>query len=421
VVQRSLSDWLTWQASLNPHDIELGLERISRVVDCLSLKRPSTAVFTVGGSNGKGSTVAFIERLCMANGLSTAAYTSPHLVRYNERMRIDGRAVSDGWLIEQFEVVDAARDETPLTFFEFGTLAALHGFSQARVDVWILEVGLGGRLDAVNVIDPDISVVTTVALEHQEWLGETIDEIAVEKAGILRRDRPAFYGDEPIPAGFRQAAKKIGAPVAGAGIDFGFSHDQDGTWTWRGVSMVLAGLPPSLPGDPAHMRNVSLGLAAVEACDLNLLNRPAIERALVECSPPGRFQVVESDRQWIIDVAHNPQAAGILRQRLMNLEDRRPMTVVVGLLSDKQVEGFVGQLVDLADRWIVCSVDDVRSRDAIELARDISKAGGRNVTAAGTPEQAFTAATAASRSGERVLVTGSFRVAGPALSWLGLY
>jgi len=430
-VQRSLSDWLTWQASLNPRDIELGLERVSRVVDLLSLARPSTTVFTVGGSNGKGSTVAFIERLCMANGLSTAAYTSPHLVRYNERMRLNGREVSDEWLIEQFEAVDTARGETPLTFFEFGTLAALHGFSQARVDAWILEVGLGGRLDAVNVIDPDISVVTTVALEHQEWLGDTVDAIAAEKAGILRRGRPAFYGDEPMPEGFRLAANKIGAHVSGAGIDFGYTQDKEGTWTWRGASTVLAGLPQSPPGDAAHMHNISLGLAAAEACDAEWLNRPAVECALVAPRPPGRFQVfegqviedqvTENNRQWIIDVAHNPQAAGILRQRLLALDDRRPMTVVIGLLADKQVADFVLQLADLADRWFVCSVDDVRGRDATELAMIISEAGGRNVTVAGTPEQAFVAANAASRPGERMLVTGSFRVAGPALSWLGLY
>jgi len=420
-VQRSLSDWLAWQASLNPRDIELGLERVSRVVDRLSLERPSTSVFIVGGSNGKGSTVSFIERLCMANGLSTAAYTSPHLVRYNERMRLNGQEVADEWLIEQFEAVDAARGETPLTFFEFGTLAALHGFSQARVDTWILEVGLGGRLDAVNVIDPDISVVTTVALEHQEWLGDTIDDIAAEKAGILRRDRPAFFGDEEIPEGFRLAANKIGAQLSGAGIDFGYAPNKDGTWTWRGASTVLTGLPQSPPGDAAHMRNISLGLAAAEACDSTWLNRPAVERALVSPLPSGRFQVVEDDRQWVIDVAHNPQAAGILRQRLLDLDDRRPMTVVIGLLADKQVDGFVLQLADLADRWLVCSVDDARGRDAIELARVISEAGGRNVTAAGTPEQACAAAHAASRPGERILVTGSFRVAGPALSWLGLY
>ena len=422
MTQRSLSDWLAWQATLNPRDIDLGLERVRRVVDRLSLDRPATGVFSVGGTNGKGSTVSFIEGLCAANGLSTAAYTSPHLVRYNERLRVDGQEVSDAWLIEHFAAVDDARGETPLTYFEFGTLAALHGFSRARVDIWILEIGLGGRLDAVNVIDPDISVVTTIALEHQDWLGDTIDKIAAEKAGILRRDRPAFYGDEPVPDGFQQTADEIGAHLSCLGVDFGYTLDHDDTWTWQGATTVLAGLSCPPMSDPAQMRNFSLGLAAVEACDPELLTRSVVEAALSAPRPPGRFQVInDRDRQWIVDVAHNPQAAQVLRQRLMGLDDRGPMTVVIGLMADKQVAAFVAPFIDIADQWFVCSIDVGRGSDAVELAAAISRAGGRNVTAAGTPEQALGAAHAASETGGRVLITGSFYLAGPALSWLGLY
>ena len=367
-MQRSLSEWLTWQAALNPRAIDLGLERVHRVVDRLSLARPATAVFTVGGTNGKGSTVGFIERLCAANGLSTAAYTSPHLVHYNERMRLNGNEVSDAWLIEQFEAVDEARGDTPLTFFEFGTLAALHGFSRSKVDTWILEIGLGGRLDAVNVIDPDISVVTTIALEHQEWLGDTIDLIAAEKGGILRQGCPAFYGDEPVPDGFRQTAKAIGAHLSCCGVEFESTLDSGSTWNWRGLTMALDGLSRPRMADSAQMRNVSLAMAAVEACDPGLLNRSAVEQALAAPLPPGRFQIIDRDRQWIVDVAHNPQAAGVLRQRLLALDDHRPLTVVIGLLADKQVDGFVVELVDLATRWLVCSAEGARGRDAKELA-----------------------------------------------------
>ncbi len=420
-MQRSLSEWLTWQEALNPHEIDLGLERVRRVVERLALTRPATAVFAVGGTNGKGSTVGFIERLCAANGLSTAAYTSPHLVRYNERMRLNGNEVSDAWLIEQFEAVDEARGDTPLTFFEFGTLAALHGFSRSRVDTWILEIGLGGRLDAVNVIDPDISVVTTIALEHQEWLGDTIDLIAAEKGGILRQGCPAFYGDEPVPDGLRQTAKAIGAHLSCCGVEFEYTVDSGNTWSWRGATTALDAL--SQPGmvDSAQMRNVSLAMAAVEACGPDLLNRAAVEQALAAPRPPGRFQVIDRDRQWIVDVAHNPQAAGVLRRRLLDLGDDRPLTVVIGLLADKQVDGFVMELADLATRWLVCSADVARGCDAEELAEAIKLAGGQDVTAAGTPEQAFDAAWKISQPGERILVTGSFYIAGPALSWLGLY
>ena len=289
-MQRSLSEWLVWQATLNPHDIELGLERVSRVVDRLSLERPSTGSVCRWRIEWKR-----VDRRILSNSYARRTGCVPQPTRHRTSSDTTNvcvltvSEVSDEWLVEQFETVDAARGETPLTYFEFGTLAALQGFSQARVDAWILEVGLGGRLDAVNVIDPDISVVTTVALEHQEWLGETIDAIAAEKAGILRRDRPAFYGDEPMPDGFRRAAKEIGAHVSSYGVDFGYTEDEGGTWTWHGASMFLAGLAQSPMSDPAQLRNVSLGLAAVEACDSGLLNRSAVERALAAPRSAGKI------------------------------------------------------------------------------------------------------------------------------------
>lgn len=416
-MKKTLSQWLEWQATLNPKEIDLGLDRVRRVLDCLSVETPVKGIFTVGGTNGKGSTVAFIERLCAANGYSTAAYTSPHLVKYNERMRLDGTDVDDAWLIEQFEAVDAARGDTPLTYFEFGTLAALRGFSQEKVDTWILEVGLGGRLDAVNIIDPDVSVVTTIALDHQDWLGETIDSIAAEKAGILRRDRPAFFGDAPVPEGFSKTADDIGARLSCYDIDFGFAR-QGKQWTWWGTGTRLERLPLPQLSDPVQLQNNSVALAAVEAFNPDLLQRPAVERVLATHRLPGRFQIVENDRQWIIDVAHNPQAAELLRHRLFDLDDPRPMTVVIGLLEDKNAEGFVAPLIDLADRWLVCSVAAARGLDAAELAATIERVGGRDVTVVGPVEQFFDAALEASEPGERVLVTGSFHIAGPALSCL---
>ncbi len=417
---KTLSDWLSWQATLHPAEIELGLDRVRAVADRLALERPSRGVFTVGGTNGKGTTVAFIERLCTANGLRTAAYTSPHLVRYNERMRLDGAAVDDAWLIEQFECVAAARGATPLTWFEFGTLAALNGFARAGADVWILEVGLGGRLDAVNVIDPDVSLVTTIALEHQQWLGDTIDAIAAEKAGILRSGRPAFFGDAPVPAGFESAVRRIGAHLSRAGADFGYAVSGDG-WSWRGRARGIENLPLPARADAPLLRNYSLGLAAVEALEPAWLNRRAVEAATTAVPPPGRFQVVDRDRRWIFDVAHNPQAAEVLRGRLLELNSPGPLTVVIGLLGDKQAEGFVAPLADLVARWFVCSVDGARGRVDSDLVHAIECIVGNRATAAGSVEQALDAARAASEPGGTVLVTGSFQVVGPALSWLGLY
>lgn len=417
---KTLSEWLDWQATLHRAEIELGLDRVRAVADRLAPERPARGVFTVGGTNGKGTTVAFIERLCGANGLRTAAYTSPHLVRYNERMRLDGVAVDDAWLIEQFEYVESVRGAIPLTWFEFGTMAALNGFACAQVDVWILEVGLGGRLDAVNIVDPDVSLVTTVALEHQQWLGDTIDAIAAEKAGILRPGRPAFFGDEPVPAGFESAARRIGADLARAGVDFDYSVSGD-TWSWQGKSGEFDALPLPPRADAALLQNYSLGLAAVEALEPAWLSRPAVCTATTAPPPAGRFQVVDRDRRWIFDVAHNPQAAAVLRDRLVQLDSPGPLTVVVGMLGDKQADGFVAPLAGLVARWFVCGVDDARGSADTELIDAIERVAGMRAAAAGGVEQALAAAQAATEPGSAILVTGSFQVVGPALSWLGLY
>ena len=421
-MQRSLSDWLQWQSSLNPREIELGLERVRLVFERLAPGRPGVAVITVGGSNGKGSTVRFIEALCAENGLSTAVYTSPHLVRYNERMRINSRDVDDAWLVRQFETVERARQEIPLTYFEFGTLAALAGFGESGVDLWILEVGLGGRLDAVNVVDPDVSLITTVSLEHQDWLGDTIDQIAAEKAGILRKDRPAFYGDELLPDGLLEAASRTGARLSCFGKDFGYSLADEQSWDWFGSGLTLNHLPRPTVQDPAQLRNFSLGLSAVAAIDQQWLKPAAVNRALQWPLPAGRFQLIEAqDRRWVVDVAHNPQAAEVLHDRLAALGADRPMRAVIGMLADKQVDEFVRRLLPLVDGWIVCPVDAERGLDAAALAARIERAGGRRIEQAASPQLAMALAHESTRPGDRILVTGSFHMAGPALSWLGLY
>ncbi|MDH3978125.1 MAG: bifunctional tetrahydrofolate synthase/dihydrofolate synthase [Gammaproteobacteria bacterium] len=421
-MQRSLTDWLLWQSTLNPEEIDLGLDRVRVVADNLQLLRPDRAVFTVGGTNGKGSTVAFLEALCLANGLTTAVYTSPHLDRYNERMRINGIDVTDEWLVKSFESVDAARDSLQLTYFEFGTLAALSGFSSEQVDVWILEVGLGGRLDAVNVVDADIALVTTVALEHQEWLGDTINEIALEKAGIYRAGRPAFYGDIQAPVTLVGQATEIGAELALYGKDFGFNRGDD-AWSWQGCTLTLENLPLPVVHDDAQMRNFSIALAAIEACDPAWLALPAIRQALEATRPAGRFQIVNHDSngcQWVFDVAHNPQAAGVLRQRIDALNDPRPLIVVLGMLADKQVKGFVEQFADLAERWLVCSPETGRARDAEDLAAAVAAAGGANVRVEAKLDEALQRAGHNCGDRKRILVTGSFYVVGPALSWHNL-
>lgn len=420
MTRKTLADWLQWQESLSPHEIDMGLDRIRSVAERLSIRPPAGSVFTIAGTNGKGSTAYFLQRLMAASGRSTAVYSSPHLVRYNERIQINGTAASDSCLVESFEAVESERRDVPLTFFEFGTLAAMVTFSRTQTDVWILEVGLGGRLDAVNIIAPDYSLITTVALDHQEWLGDTVEEIAAEKAGIMRSTAPAFFGDSPAPASVISSAQALDTRLYRLGHDFDYQLD-DLTWSWHGKSHMLEGLDLPRVAEGAQMRNLSLVLAAVEAYDESLLTPAVVNRALQSTLPAGRFQVVQREHQWVLDVAHNQQAARTLRKRLELLGAAHGTTAVVSLLADKAVGNFIAELADQVDRWIVCAVDDPRASRVEDLAAQVEKVTGQTATPGAGPEESFAMAEQFSGDGGRILVCGSFRIVGPALQWLGLY
>ncbi len=416
----TLVDWLCWQESLSPTEIDLGLDRVRIVAQRLSLDVPAGNVFTIGGTNGKGSTAGFLESLMLANGLGTGVYTSPHLVRYNERVRVNGDPVDDRKLVDAFETVESVRGDVPLTYFEYGTLGAAVVFSRTRSDIWILEVGLGGRLDAVNVIDPDYSLITTVALDHQEWLGQTVDAIAAEKAGIMRTDAVAFYGDQPSSTVIEACAAELGASLNRFSTEYDYEAGLNG-WTWRGASEELSELPYPEVADGAQLRNVSLALAAVEAYDPKLLNRAAVEQALKAERPPGRFQIIKRKHEWVLDVAHNPQAAEVLSERLEALPEPTEMTAVVGMLADKEVGPFAQKLAGRVDRWVVCTVEDSRAVSGEKLAASIEAVGGQIAEICSTPDDALDSAARVTSEGGRILVCGSFRIVGPALSWLRLY
>jgi len=417
---RSLADWLRWQESLNPREIDLGLERVGRVAQRLSIEPPRGAVFTVAGTNGKGSTVACLDRLLTAGAYRTGVYTSPHLVRYNERICIAGEPVGDAVLTEAFERIEAVRGDVPLTFFEYGTLAALTIFTAARCDAWILEVGLGGRLDAVNIVDPDFSLITTIAFDHQDWLGESLEDIAAEKAGILRSNAAAFYGDAAVPAAIVARAAELGARLYCLGRDY--ELDADGaTWSWHGMTTVLDGLRIPAPADAAHLRNIGLALAVLEHFDATLLTRANVDPLADGGRPDGRFQVVAGEPQWILDVAHNQQAAGVLRDRIAGLDERRATTAVIGILADKQLDEFVMALSDRIDRWIVAALEGPRAADGGAVADRIATLTGRPTEFAGAPAVAFERAVQLTPPDGRVVCCGSFRIVGPAIEWLGLY
>ncbi len=420
MVRRSLDQWLSWQESLHHEKIELGLDRVAAVRDRLSLGRPTGGVLTVGGTNGKGSTVRFIELLLSSAGCATGAYTSPHLIRYNERVRLRCAAIDDSKLVDACERVEAARADTPLTYFEFGTLAALCALDAADLDYWILEVGLGGRLDAVNVIDPDVSVITTIDLDHQAWLGETLAEIAAEKAGIMRAGRPALFGDVAVPGAIVTAAEACGAELRLAGFHFKIERGESGL-RWQGAGAELENLPEPPPGDAVQLRNLSLALASIECLQGMTLTPALVESALAAEPLPGRFQRFTDEHDWIFDVAHNGQAAMLLGERLAQLTAAEQVTCVLGLLYDKPTECFVAALEAQIDLWLACTCDGARARSADALARELKQLGAAPVHAGGTVQDALAKARSLTPDGGRIVVAGSFQCVGPALTWLGLY
>jgi len=419
--RRTLAEWLRWQQSLHPSWMDLDLARVREVAQRLGCLRPPGAVFTVAGTNGKGSTVALLEAFLLRAGRAPGAYTSPHLVSYNERVRTGGRNVADEELIAAFERIESVRHGVPLTFFEFGTLAALEIFSARNCATWVLEVGMGGRLDAVNIVDPDYALITTVDLDHEEYLGATIEAIAAEKAGIMRAGRPAFFGDWPLQEAVRRVAGVTGAHLHSLGEHFDFTPARP-AWSWRGRCLSLDGLPYPFAATAAQLRNVSLVLAALETYDPQLLSDASTVKELIATvRPPGRFQVLRREHEWILDVAHNGQAARTLRAQLDTLAPVHDSTVVIGMLGDKDLDVFETEIGPLVARWICCTVEDARARTAGSIAARLRELGAREVIDAGEPRDALALAQKRTAPGGRIVVCGSFRLVGPAIEWLGIY
>ena len=415
-----LDDWLPWLETLSPREIDLGLDRVVTVLGRLDLPR-AERVIIVAGTNGKGSSVAMLEALLADAGYRTACYTSPHLLRYNERIRIDGLAATDAEIITAFERVQSARRDVPLTYFEFGTVAALVAFAESAADTLILEVGMGGRLDAVNAVEPDACLITNIALDHTDWLGDDIESIATEKAGIMRASKPVIFGAAHWPAAITEHAASIGADLRLPGADFGFEINSDAAaaWTWHGRGTEVAGLaPPALAGR-IKVQNAAAVLALIEAmgCE-KILTTVAINNAFGRLSLPGRFQVINSRRTWVLDVAHNPAAAAVLAASLQELSHAGPITAVVGMLAAKDVRGIVEPLSELVDSWIAAPVEGARAEPAAVLAQKIANFSLKPCRIATSMPEALNFTERRAASDELTLVTGSFYAVGPALQWL---
>lgn len=419
---RTLAQWLDWQSGIHPKTIELGLSRMHAMLGRLAPQRPSGPVITVAGTNGKGSVCAYLEAVQAADGLKVGTYTSPHLVHYNERIRIGGEPIGDAALVEAFEAVEAVRGDLALTFFEYGTLAAFVAFARAGVDAWVLEVGLGGRLDAVNAIDADAGVVVSIGLDHTDWLGPDVESIGREKAGIFRAGRPAVLGSRTMPASVAATAQSAGARLVRPGIEYDLLPGSSaGTWTFRGSGSELADLPaPALPG-PIQRENAATALAALDALG-RLPPRAIVARALGSVQLAARFQRFVDARgvEWVVDVAHNPPAAEVLAQNLKASRAGRTLAVI-GILADKDAAGIGAALAGVVDDWIAIDLAGERTRAEGALAGALAPSLGAPLTTAPGVEAALERARGLSHPGERVIVMGSFHVAGPALEWLRLY
>ncbi|ODU48556.1 MAG: bifunctional folylpolyglutamate synthase/dihydrofolate synthase [Thiobacillus sp. SCN 63-374] len=404
----SLAGWLARLEQLHPSTIELGLERVRRVKDALGLE-VAFPLIVVGGTNGKGSTCAYLEAMLRTAGYKTGLYTSPHLLRYNERVRIAGREAGDAELVAAFERIDAARGDISLTYFEFGTLGAMLQFIDADVDVAILEVGLGGRLDAVNAFDADAAIVTSVDLDHMEFLGDTREKIGFEKAGIYRAGRPAVCADPEPPASLIEYARHLGADLRCAGRDFAVQRETD-RWTYRGRACSWTDLPlPAMAGG-YQLRNAAGALAVLEALRPRLpVSEAAIRQGLAVARAPGRFQRIAHAPEVILDVAHNPEAARALAATLRDQPVAGRTLAVVGMLADKDAAGVFAALSGEIDAWWACMPVSPRARDAAALAAILRMhAGHAPVKVQRDVNAALAEARSAACEGDRILVFGSF-------------
>ncbi|MCD8505142.1 MAG: bifunctional tetrahydrofolate synthase/dihydrofolate synthase [Burkholderiaceae bacterium] len=422
-----LQDWLQYLESLHPKAIEMGLDRIQSVAAKLPIQS-SAVKFVVAGTNGKGSTCAMLEAILLASGWRVGMYTSPHLINFNERARINGETVSDIDLIQAFETVQANRGNVSLTYFEFTTLAIFLLFAKQSLDVWVLEVGLGGRLDAVNIVDADCAIVTSVDLDHQDWLGDTRESIGWEKAHVFRAGRPAICADPQPPQTLLDYASEIGADLWLFGRDFNYAGDRQ-QWGFAGRSARRNALAyPALRG-ANQLLNASGALAALESLrDRIPVTQQAVRQGLIQAALPGRFQILPGQPVVILDVAHNPHAAAVLEKNLGNMGFHPYTYAVFGMMADKDIDSVIGHLARRIDRWYCVSLPGQRAMPGNQLAEKVREVCSKHRTAedgpvdievSGTVAQAYDAVCQKATPDDRIVVFGSFLTVAGVLDHLG--
>jgi dihydrofolate synthase/folylpolyglutamate synthase len=417
----TLPEWLAWQEELHFTAIELGLDRCTEVAENMGLLNPDFTVISVAGTNGKGSSVSMLDSIIANSGYKTGCYTSPHLIRYNERIKLNGVEVTDEMLCESFSRIDHARGDISLTYFEFGTLAALDIFHHANVDVAVFEVGLGGRLDAVNCLDADAALISSIDLDHTQWLGTDRESIGREKAGIFRNSSPAICSDPHPPATVLEYAEEVGAILYIPGRDFNYQLTDD-NWSWQWNSTVYENLPRPDQYNSCQIQNAAGVMMVLNTLKSILpVDTDAIEKGLKNCSLTGRFQMLAEGRQTILDVAHNPQAARTLVHNLTQLPNSGKTHVIIGMLKDKDQTGVMSELIEITDYWHVVTTSSSRGSDSKTLKKELLELGVIvPISENETVKDAFLRLEDKTGMHDRIVVTGSFLSVGDAMKYLGI-
>ncbi len=409
----TLLDWLSWQEGFHPRSIDLGLERAVTVFSLLNPKAIKPPTIVVAGTNGKGSCIAYLEAIYRAQGYRVGAYTSPHILKYNERIRINGESVSDEAICQAFERIDSVRNEVSLSYFEFGTLAALDIFWRSDLDVQLLEVGLGGRLDAVNIIDSDVSLITSISVDHIDWLGETREAIGFEKAGVFRKHIPAIIGDVIPPDSLLKQADKVQASVLRIGHEFNFQHGK-GCWKWASHNtdkpLKYTQLPdPALKGEHQYRNASSVLMAITEMNALLPVSEQSIRHGLKNIQLKGRFQIIDGEIPVLLDVAHNPQAVTALLHYLESDFQGKKIHAVFAMMKDKDIVGVIDIIKPVITDWFLSPLTNPRAASESLMQTHFNachltdvNVGFKNFSAA------LQAAETKAKQGDLILVFGSF-------------
>ena len=417
-MKKNLQEWLSWQESLSSEEINLGLDRVIRVFDRLKFIRPKK-IITVAGTNGKGSVVSIIESILINQGFQVGSYTSPHIHKYNERIKINRNPVSNNKIIDAFEKIENMRCNEPLTYFEFGTLAALDIFSNSYIDYLILEVGLGGRLDAVNVIDPNGSIITNIGLDHTDWLGDTREKIGYEKAGIMRDNIPTVYGEMDPPNSIKDMASEKGADLIVMGEDYIYKNSLNGLWNWQGRYNRRDNLEsPNIKGSH-QIKNVSAVLSLLESINCKELpSEKIINKAIQGINLEGRLdQRFYLERNWLFDVAHNHDSARILGD-FLSKQEFRSCIFIFGIMSDKDIHKVIDEIAEYAAHWFIPKLENSRSIEPDDLKKIILEKNIGSCSMNNSIAQSINMAVKSTSKDDLIVITGSFYIVSPALYYL---